>query len=294
MTGSRVKWRRGGRSAAAASLAGAPNHSANDPIINPGDSAVVQGKFAYGTVSKDLEGEEVGLWLRMGRCGAWKEIRRAVTDDDGRLAIEVSHQYFSGPGAYPYQFIVRGDLSRVSGTIYVLDRNTPVVIFDVDGTLTTSDSELLEQVALGRDPEVRPGASQVANYYATASYLPIYVSGRPYLLRRSTAAWLRRHGFPPGPLVTTDAITDAAPTQSGVGRFKYNTLARLVDDVGLHVIAAYGNADTDVCVYSSIGLPPEKTFIVSDQPRQCPPHPPVQTIDSYIEHYRVLGQEGTR
>ena len=290
-TGPRVRWRKRVRSSATASLHGVEHHSSNDPIINPGQDAVVDGKFAYGTVSKDLEGEEVALWLRMKPCGDWREIDVARTNGDGRLAITVPRNYFSGPGAYPYQLIVRGDLTRSYGTIYVVEPKTEVVVFDIDGTLTTGDSEVVKQVAFGSEPDVQRGAAEVVDYYVRAGYLPIYITGRPYILRRSTAAWLQRHGFAPGPLITTDRFGDSRPGHKHVGKFKRGKLGHLRDEVDLDIIAAYGNADSDVCAYSIIGIPAAKTFIVGSRPKRCKDHPTTQALPSYVDHLDELRTE---
>ena len=287
-TGPRTPWRKRVRSSAAATLLGRPHHSADDPVINPGHDAIIRGKFAYGTVSKDLQDEEVALWLRMRPCGEWKEIGRALTDSDGRIDIAVPRKYVSGPGAYPYQLVVRGDLSRASGTLYVLRPDTRVVIFDVDGTLTTGDGEILEQMALGADPDMREGANKLVNRYAEAGYVPIYITGRPYILRRSTASWLRRHAFPPGPLITTDRFTDARPGNSYVGRFKRNVLAELSESIGLDIAAAYGNASSDVCAYARAGIAPDRTFIFGAEPKQCPPYPKTQPVTNYVDHAKTL------
>ena len=40
---------------------GRASHSSNDVIVNPRAEAVIEGKFAYGRVSKDLEDDDVSL-----------------------------------------------------------------------------------------------------------------------------------------------------------------------------------------------------------------------------------------
>ena len=288
--GERVKWRHGG-SAATATLVGDSHHSANDPIINPGQDAVIKGKFAYGTISKDLQDEQISLWLRMAPCGPWRNVAQGLTDSDGRLDIPVRRDLVPSPGAYPFQLIVRGDLTRAHGTIYVLPRNTQVVIFDVDGTLTTGDDEVVMQITFGSDPEVRPGASAVVSRWVEAGYLPVYITGRPYPLRGSTASWLYRYQFPPGPLITTDLFGQSVPGEGGVGQFKSAILGGLRDDAGLDIVAAYGNASTDVCAYSEAGIDPSQTFIVGSGTPRCQDHPPVEPMPSYIDHLETMAIE---
>ncbi len=288
-TGPRVRWHHRFGSSATANLIGDPHHAASDPVVNPGHAAVVRGKFAYGPLSKDLEGEEVALWLQMAPCGPWLEIDRRRTDDDGRAQFEVPAARIPTAGAYPFQLIVRGDLSRTEGTVFVLEPGTQAAVFDVDGTLTTGDGELVEQLALGEDPEVRPGAAATVRLYAAAGYLPIYLTGRPYMLRDSSRNWLRRHGFPPGVLYTTDRLHDSRPGEKTVGRFKHDVLSSLIDGAGVDITFAYGNAATDVCAYALAGIDPTTTYIVGkNRGEHCGGYPPTQPVYDYREHIATL------
>jgi phosphatidate phosphatase PAH1 len=287
--GPRERWNKRVRSSATSTLVGDPHHAASDPVVNPGNDAVVYGKFAYGAVSKDLSGEDVSLWLEMRPCGSWAEITRQRTDSDGRASFTVPARLIPKPGAYRFQLIVRGDLSRTDGSIYVLARGTKVVVFDIDGTLTTGDDELVEQLALGLDPEVRPGAVATVRLYARAGYLPIYITGRPYMMRDSSRDWLRRYGFPRGVVVTTDRVGDASPSSDGVGRFKQESLVALVAGPRVEIAAAYGNAATDVCAYAQAGIDPRRTYIVGKNRGQaCGGYAETQPVYDYRDHVKTL------
>jgi phosphatidate phosphatase PAH1 len=275
-------------SAAVSTLAGRAAHSASDPITNPGRSAVVRAKFAYGTVSKDLEGETVSLYLRMGVCGAWREIASAVTDHDGEVAIEVPWARIPEVGRYAYQLVVRGDLSRAYGTIYVLDRDTKAVVFDIDATLTRSNRELYKEIAWGKDESPRPHSVELVRAYVRAGYLPIFISGRPYLLRESTRAWMIRHGYPPGPLITTNSLGDSIPGKSHVGAYKVRTLKAL-QQIGVVFRYAYGDASSDVCAYARAGIDPKRTFIFSDAAHEgCAGHAPPHQLHRLGAHLRTF------
>lgn len=286
-TGPPRPWRRT-RSKLKSELLGAPHHSATDPVVNPGADATVQAKLAYGAISKDLSGEPVSLWLRAEPCGAWLDVAQGTTNGDGRVALTVPKKLIPSPGRYAYQVVVHGDLSRVHGAIYVLEPATEIVVFDIDGTLTTDDGELIEQMGTGREPEKQPGSEQVARRYAAAGYLPVYMSGRMYMLRSGSIEWLRRHKFPPGPVITTESFGDALPGNEYVGRFKTAALRDLVGNKGLVIKAAYGNADTDVCAYAQTGIPAASTFIVGPTAKRCGAHPPAQPLPSYVEHLKTL------
>jgi phosphatidate phosphatase PAH1 len=288
-TGPRQRWQHRFGSAATSTLVGDPHHSATDPVINPGNDAMVRAKFAYGTVSKDLEGEDASLWLQMRPCGRWAEVDQQRTNHAGRAAFAVPAALIARVGAYPFQLVVRGDLTRAHGTIFVVAEGTQAVAFDVDGTLTTGDSELIEQIALGNDPEVRPGASATVRLYAEAGYLPIYITGRPYMLRKSSRDWLRRHGFPPGVMITTDRLRDSRPSRDAIGRFKRSALLALIEGSHLDIVSAYGNAGTDICAYAEAGIDPRSTYIVGKHRGQhCGGYVATQPIYDYREHARTL------
>ncbi|HTM19067.1 MAG TPA: hypothetical protein VL172_01115, partial [Kofleriaceae bacterium] len=286
--GPRQPWRHGS-SRAVSTLAGDAAHAADDAIVNPGSSASIEGKFAYGTVSKDLEGEDVTLWLQV-RCGVWKPITSARTDGDGRARFTVDASHIPAVGAYAFELVVLGDGTRAQGHIYVAPRGTPAVLFDVDGTLTTGDGQLIVEV-LGGDANLRPGAVDVVRKHVAAGALPIYMTGRSYNLRQMTRDWLRRHGFPRGPLLTTRTIGQALPGGGRVGKFKRQQIEILRDGAGLDIRYAYGNATTDVCAYADAGLPPERTYIVGKHAGEaCAGHAPTQPIGDYRDHLAVLDQ----
>ncbi len=287
--GERRPWRHHVGSAATSTLLGEAHHAVSDPVINPGSDAVIDGKFAYGTTSKDLEDEQVTVWLQARPCGPWVPAAAARTDDDGKARFSVPASRLPRVGAYPFQAVVNGDLTRAYGTIFVVAPGAPAVVFDIDGTLTTSDLQLAEQLVLGDDPAMRDGANEVARAYARAGFLPIYVSGRPYFLREASRDWLRRHHFPRGVLVTTDTLGQAAPSTSGVGAFKLQRLEELRDGAGVNIRYAYGNASTDVCAYARAGIAPQATYIVGKHGgAHCGGYAPTVPLKSYPSHLPSL------
>ncbi len=283
--GPRKGWRHSTRSAAVATLVGAPHHAANDPVINPGDAALARGKFAYGTLSKDLTDERVELWLRMKPCGPWRFVTHGLTDDDGRASLEIPAALLPTPGRYPFQMIIRGDLTRGNGTVFVVPRGIKAALFDVDGTLTRSDGELVKQLAYGKDPAARKGTRPLVRAYAARGYLPVYVTGRAYMLRAETRAWLRRHGYPPGPLFTTQNLSAARPGRTHVGAFKRDVLDALARGPGVTIQYAFGNAMTDVCAYAEAGIEPKRTYIFGENSgRACDRYPATGRIGDIPTH----------
>ncbi len=264
-------------------------HAAEDPIVRLGDGAEVSAKFAYGRRGRDLEREHVSLFMAADPCGPWTLVGTARTDRDGRASVQVPATLLPSVGAYPLRWVVQGDLSGSEGTLYVVPPHAPTVVFDVDGTLTTDDGEVFEELLLGRTADVRQGGQDLVRRYAAAGYVVVYITGRPYPLRDSTRAWLRGQGFPDAPLITTARFRHALPGRRFVQRYKVDALRALQTDSGLHLSFAYGNASTDVCAYAQAGVSPVATFIAGDAVEACEGYAaPVSVPGDYLSHLRTL------
>jgi phosphatidate phosphatase PAH1 len=267
----------------------APQHAAEDPVVRLGDGAVMHAKFAYGSRSRDLEDEDVSLFLADAACGPWRLVGSARTDGDGRASVEIPSAQLGGVGAHPLRWVVHGDGSASEGTLYVVPANAPTVVFDVDGTLTTDDGEVFDELLLGQTGEVRAGGQDLVRRYASAGYFVVYITGRPYMLRDSTHAWLRGQGFPPGPLITTPGLRHALPSRRHVQRYKEQALTDLRMRVGVRLAFAYGNASTDVCAYARSGVAPAGTFIAGEDVPACEGFAaPVSVPGDYVAHVSAL------
>ena len=264
---------------------GSPRHAANDVIVGIGRPARVRAKLAYGKISKDLEDEDVALVIGEGTCGPWSTPAVAVTDDDGWASFEVAP--LDVPGVRTFHAIVAGDGSRANGRIWTVAPGTRAVLFDVDGTLTTGDGELVEDLLGDDPPKLRPGAPEVARHWDARGRLVVYMTGRPYSLRASTRRWLDDHGFPPGPLFTVERHRDAVPSAGGVGAFKQARVAQMIE-AGLVFDAAYGNAATDVCAYADGGIDPVITWITELGRGSCRDWPAPNPLPSYVHHLELI------
>lgn len=231
---------------------GKPRHEAVDVIVITNQKTRLAAKFQYGRVRKDLQGEVVELW-RSTCDGKLQSLGRAETSSDGWLSHLINAPKL--PGRYTLFYRVRGDHSMTTATLWVVPKGQKVAIFDLDGTLTVSDKEVQKQAATallstGKSPHVPkayPAAKQVTAAYAKQGVLPIYLSGRPYWFGHWTRQWLGK-GYSPGPVILTRKHRQVAPTNQGVGQFKFVQLQKL-KQLGLTIVAAHGNATTDIFAY---------------------------------------------
>jgi phosphatidate phosphatase PAH1 len=86
-------------------------------------------------------------------------------------------------------------------------------------------------------------------------YTIVYLTARLHTFRPETRTWLEDEGYPTGPMITAADLGDAAA-------YKTAWLQRMIDDFGWDVVAAYGNATTDIDAYAAAGIPTDITFII--------------------------------
>jgi LNS2 (Lipin/Ned1/Smp2) len=239
--------------------AGAANHSGKDMLAAPGVASVLPGKFTYGSISKDLEDEDVLVFL--DDCTGWTSLGRFATDSDGRMKAPAPAL---PTGVYEVRYQVAGDRSTTTSFLWVLPPGTRAIVSDIDATLTTSDSEVFQQIFDGSYiPETYPSAVAMTKVHQERGYLVFYMTGRPYWLSNQTRGYLTSMGFSAGPLRVTDSNTDILPTEGSVGTYKLENLKSLIAG-GLVIDFAYGNATTDIYAYLGAGIPATKTWIIGD------------------------------
>lgn len=262
---------------------GPANHRAQDVIAVTGADQLLIGKFAYGPFDKDLKGEDVQIYMQKSPpCGPWILLGSAVTsqdgqygskygmlDDGGRIFFTVPAAHRRPVGRYPVRLLARGDNSIASHTLYVVAPSTDTVVFDIDGTLTTDDFQLVSQLFAKLQngtyvPKPYAKAADVPAAWAGKGYLVIYLTGRPDSLRGITRPWLRQQKMPPGPLHLTDTLSQALSTSSGVAKYKADFLKKTVKVASVALKAAYGNATTDIEAYESASVSKARTYIIGE------------------------------
>ena len=268
---------------------GDARHGSADVLINPGDTAEVVARFSYGPIFKDLEDENISAWIESETCN-WQSLGVARTDDTGSARFEVPADLAKSPGRYDIRFEVNGDGSDAYSSVWVAEVGQPVVVFDIDGTLTTGDLEHTKSILYGHEHKMYEAANEVAWAWAQRGYQVIYISGRPLYQDRLSGKWLEDQGFPRGPLKLTHRIRDGLPAESRVGAFKRRTVEAIRVEQGLVFGAAYGNATTDICAYAEAGIPASNTYIIGSKSGEACDEAtrPTQAVESYPDHLEKL------
>ena len=271
---------------------GDPWHSAQDLVVADGSPVVIGGKFSYGFISKDLEDERVEVWID-DCAGAYRLLGDGLTNSDGRVALSLSAPEVPAVGEYGLYFRVAGDNSTARAILRVYPIDTRFIVFDIDATLTTSDSSLIGQSVseiLGGDmiPEPRPGAREIVDLrFAQHGYEILYLTGRPYLLDGITRDWLIDLGFPGGTVHLTDDVANSWPSDSQVGAYKADFLYSIID-AGFIVEAAYGNATSDIYAYEQADIAKDRTYILGENGGTADT---VALGEGYLEHIEVIRDE---
>lgn len=256
---------------------GPANHRGQDVVVSPGQPQLLVGKFAYGPFDKDLKSEDVEIHMQLEPpCGPWVLLgtqetseegeygtQFGITDDGGRIFFTLPADKERPPGRYPVRMLVRGDHSMAAFSLFVVQPGAGAVVFDIDGTLTTDDfqlvSQMFSQLLNGTYvPKAYPDGAKVAEAWAAKGYLPVYLTGRPDTLRTVSQQWLVSQKAPPGAVHLTDTLTLPG---AATATYKTAFLLKLQSaKVSLH--AAYGNATSDIDAYAAAKIDKSRTYII--------------------------------
>ena len=236
-------------------------HSASDVAVALGKEVKVPGKFVYGFLAEGLKGEIVELW--MDDCsGSLQLVGRHKTDGEGNSLHEIDLSEIPGPGEYQIYQRVVGDNTLVQSTLRVLPEKTQMIVFDIDETLTTANSEMLYEVLekiLEQKymPKARLGAEKITQFFREKGYQVVYLTARHHMLTNLSREWLRDLDFAPGTLVLAQSVSQMLNPAD----YKAMVMKNLKDQDFI-LKAAYGNATTDIVAYQEVGIPKKQTYIM--------------------------------
>ncbi|HMI89287.1 MAG TPA: hypothetical protein VK550_34655 [Polyangiaceae bacterium] len=248
---------------------GAANPRGRDQFVTPGAAQWVIGNFQYGLgpVEAGLQDEEVDVYV-LRNCGtAWEKLGTALTtgatpshpkvegvdDASGRIFFEIPTAQALGVGRHRVRLVVGGDLTVIDMFIEVVPANTPIVVSDMDGTLTDSETAQFIAILTGTIPNANPDAAQALHILASKGYRPMYLTARPEWLVKTSQDWIVAKGFPPGILHTT--LVGGGATGPAATTFKTDELALMAQKM-LKPTYVIGNTNTDADAYNNAAILP--------------------------------------
>lgn len=246
--------------------AGGPRHRGRDMFYNPGDDQWVMAKFAYAANDWDLSGERVDLYLLRDCEGDWEPLGSATTTfDDEHFEVEgvpdsggwvyylIPEALELGVGRHRVWAVVRGDGTSADVYLDIVEPGTKLFVTDVDGTLTTSETEEFGALFSGTLPANNLNAPEALWALRDKGYHPFYLTARPEWLGERTREFIEQRGFPPGLYHTTLSFDGALG--SAATDFKSAELDALAERM-LEPVWVFGNTESDGDSYEHVNVEP--------------------------------------
>lgn len=244
------------------------NHRGRDMFYNPGDEIWVMAKFAYGVFDDDIQDEDVDVYLNRDCGGSWEALGTFRTTDDGEhptvegvedtggwIYYKLPDELALGVGRHRFLMAVGGDLTTTEVYVDIVAAGTPIVVSDVDGTLTTTETEEFSALLTGDLPGSNPDSANVLQGLADKGYRVFYMTARPHFLHGRTREFLDAYQYPLGLVHTTLSLTGA--TGSSAVEYKSGELAAIAAR-GLVPTWAFGNTDSDAEAYDVSSIEPSE------------------------------------
>ncbi|GMM36653.1 phosphatidate phosphatase [Saccharomycopsis crataegensis] len=178
-------------------------------------------------------------------------------------------------GANDSEFTVDQSKSTITSRIFLWKYNVPVVISDIDGTITKSDALGHVFNMIGKD-WTHPGVAKLFEDIASNGYNIMYLTARSVGLADTTRAYLDgidQEGvkLPVGPVILSPDRTMAALRREVILKkpevFKITCLQDLRSLYGninkTPFYAGFGNRITDALSYRSVDIPSSKIFTIN-------------------------------
>lgn len=178
------------------------------------------------------------------------------------------------PGENDLCFSVDKGKALITSKLYLWKQDVPIVISDIDGTITKSDALGHVLTMLGRD-WTHPGVAKLFQDIRLNGYNIMYLTARSVGQADSTRSYLRtvdQDGIklPPGPVILSPDRTMAALKREVILKkpevFKMaclNDLRNLYAGKEHPFYAGFGNRITDALSYRSVGIPSSRIFTIN-------------------------------
>lgn len=192
-----------------------------------------------------------------------------------RLTSEQLKSLKLNPGCNNVSFTVLQSKAQCTARMFYWKSNVPIVISDIDGTITKSDALGHVLAMIGRD-WTHPGVGKLFTDIQNNGYHVMYLTARSVGQADSTRSYLKgisQEGYklPDGPVILSPDRTMAALKREVVLKkpevFKMaclNDIQNLYADIeGTPFYAGFGNRITDGLSYRSVGIPSSRIFTIN-------------------------------
>lgn len=197
--------------------------------------------------------EEEGDWVKAGE---------AMTDSTGAFSYELPAEHQFEPGLHRFLVIVAASGTCFEAAVALWPEGVETVFTDIDGTLSANDQEFLTQLFtdIHHTPAKNEAAVEMMNAWADKGFEAVYLTARPNVFRWQTRVWLREEGFPFGAVETAEEFVHGETARA----YKRGFVNHATTEWDFQIIAAYGNAGSDVEAYEDAGIPKNVTFTINE------------------------------
>jgi hypothetical protein len=224
----------------------------HDAVTTPGREVALAAKFErdlFGYFAPDIRNEDVRFWV------AGVDVGTARTDGDGVAYLRYTPTREGTFGIVAKLTGRKWEKTPATSTLYVLSPAKPTIVSDIDGTL--SDMADWQVPFFGHRADAFPNSPEVLRRLAK-DYNIIYLTARDDALTPMSRAFLAKHGFPPGALVSNDWGLRTAAERDQIKSSNHGEFKRLILEGlkarGVYLVAGLGNADTDGFAYEAAGI----------------------------------------
>mgnify|MGYP002620043485 CR=1 FL=1 len=217
------------------------------------------GNFIPNNCGNGLANEWVSFWEY--RDDAWQNLGRVRTDDGGRYSFSLTGDDRYPIGEHTVYAVFEATQTCAEHGVFVYPEGTQVIITDIDGTLTRDDNEFITQLSNpSHVPAQNTGSDRLMQTWNDKGYIVVYLTARPNDFRWQSRNWLRSQGFPYGPMETATSFVFGETART----YKRAFVNRVSGDLDWDIVAAYGNAFSDVDAYEDGGIPKNVTFTINE------------------------------
>jgi hypothetical protein len=238
------------------------NTAHRDFYGNPADPQTlvgVLGVAASALQTNVLPGEPVSLWRFNDVTTSWEQLGRTTTAADGSYSFDLGTTFDAG--SHKVWAVFEAGRTCYTHSLMVWPEGTQLVLSDIDGTLTLSDDELFAEIGDPTyDQQTKGSAIELIQAWDAKGYGLVYLTARPGDFRPMTEAWKARRGLPHG--LTQFAFSLVFDETARA--YKAEFISGLLNDMQWDIVAAYGNATSDIEAYADAGIPLDVTFIIGE------------------------------
>ncbi len=173
-------------------------------------------------------------------------VHRVNTDDDGWAQMRT--KIFCA-GLYRFRVFYEGNKrfrpSSDELIVLAVNKDKPVIVVDIDGTLTRRGWRPWRRELIPYDGFAAEVLNKLSKKYAI-----VYLSGRLLPMHGFTRRWLAKNNFPTGPVLMWWL---SSPRWLTIRRYKTDILVSL-KRMGVNLVWGIGNTEDDVESYRQAGL----------------------------------------